>query len=61
MIVPSFVLHAGGSIGNKTDAFISLVYGDIMVQTEVRIDPCGCMHDFLLFQIDFRSLSFTGD
>jgi len=34
---------AGGSIGNKTDAFVSVVYGDIMVQTEVIDDSCSPM------------------
>lgn len=34
---------AGGAVGNKTDAFISLVYGDIMVQTDVIDDTCSPM------------------
>ena len=34
---------AGGAVGNKTDAFISIVYGDIMVQTEVIDDSCSPM------------------
>jgi len=34
---------AGGSIGNLTDAFVSIVYGDIMVQTEVIDDSCSPM------------------
>ena len=29
---------AGGAVGNKTDAFVSIIYGDIMVQTEVIDD-----------------------
>ena len=32
----SFFSDTGGAIGNKTDAFVSVVYGDIMVQTEVN-------------------------
>ena len=34
---------AGGAIGNKTDAFISMVYGDVMAQTEVIDDSCSPM------------------
>jgi hypothetical protein len=34
-------VDAGGSIGNKTDPFVSIVYGDIMVQTEVVDDSCS--------------------
>ena len=34
---------AGGAVGNKTDAFISIVYNDIMVQTEVIDDSCSPM------------------
>ena len=34
-------VDAGGSIGNKTDPFVSIVYGDIMVQTEVIDDSCS--------------------
>ena len=34
---------AGGAIGNKTDAFISVVYDDVMVQTEIIDDSCSPM------------------
>lgn len=34
-------VDAGGSLGNKSDPFVSIVYGDIMVQTEVIDDSCS--------------------
>ena len=34
---------AGGSVGNKTDPFVSVVYGDVMVQTEVINDSLSPM------------------
>ena len=34
---------AGGAVGNKTDAFVSIIYGDIMVQSEVIDDSCSPM------------------
>ncbi|KAL9182512.1 hypothetical protein ACHAXT_013164 [Thalassiosira profunda] len=33
----------GGNVGNKTDAFVSIVYGDVMVQTEVIDDSLSPM------------------